>query len=103
MSGRPGDNGSSQEGGVVVNGMSLHARDSGKANSALLCDVRCEDFGSATCWRTVFQEKYESQAFRLAGGRAAGRHLGRVPRRQAPPGGRLPSGFCSGSLAAGHA
>lgn len=63
---------SSQEGGVVVNGMSLHARDSGKANSALLCDVRCEDFGSADVLAgAVFQEKYESQAFRLAGGRYA--------------------------------
>lgn len=68
--------------------MSLHARDSGKANSALLCDVRCEDFGSADVLAgAVFQEKYESQAFRLAGGRYAppGRHLGRVQRRQGAP------------------
>lgn len=63
---------SSQEGGVVVNGMSLHARDSGKANSALLCDVRTEDFGSDDVLAGVaFQERYETQAFRLAGGRYA--------------------------------
>ena len=63
---------SSQEGGLVVNGMSLHARDSGKANSALLCDVRTEDFDSDDVLAGVaFQEKYETQAFRLAGGRYA--------------------------------
>ena len=59
---------SSQRGGVVVNGMSFHARDSGWANSALLCDVRKEDFGSHHVLAGVeFQEKYEQAAFRLAG------------------------------------
>ena len=59
---------SSQEGGVVVNGMSLHARDSGTANSALLCDVRCEDFGSDDILAGVyFQEKYEKLAYKNAG------------------------------------
>lgn len=61
---------SSQEGGVVVNGMSLHARDSGTANSALLCDVRTEDFGSDDILAGVyFQEKYEKMAFANAGGK----------------------------------
>lgn len=60
---------SSEKGGIVVNGMSLHARDSGKANSALLCDVRTDDFGSDDVLAGVsFQEKYERQAFRMAGG-----------------------------------
>ena len=59
---------SSQEEGVVVNGMSLHARDSGTANSALLCDVRTEDFGSDDILAGVyFQEKYEKAAFINAG------------------------------------
>ncbi|MBR5517159.1 MAG: NAD(FAD)-utilizing dehydrogenase [Firmicutes bacterium] len=59
---------SSQEEGVVVNGMSLHARDSGTANSALLCDVRTEDFGSDDILAgVVFQEKYEKAAFINAG------------------------------------
>ena len=63
---------SSEEGGVVVNGMSMHARDSGKANSALLCDVRTKDFGSDDVLAGVlFQEKYERLAFRRAGGRYA--------------------------------
>ena len=35
---------SSQEGGVVTNGMSNHKRDSGTANSGLLVDVRVSDF-----------------------------------------------------------
>ncbi len=59
---------SSQEEGVVVNGMSLHARDSGTANSALLCDVRTEDFGSDDILAGVyFQEKYEKAAYINAG------------------------------------
>ncbi len=63
---------SSQKQGVVVNGMSMHARDSGRANSALLCDVRREDFGSDHVLAGVrFQEKYEHLAYRAAGGRYA--------------------------------
>ncbi len=63
---------SSQEKGVVVNGMSLHARNSGWANSALLCDVRTEDFGSSDVLAGVrFQEKYEHKAYLQAGGRYA--------------------------------
>ncbi len=55
---------SSQEGKIVVNGMSLHARDSGVANSALLCDVRTSDFGSDDILAGVeFQEKYEKLAY----------------------------------------
>ncbi|QAT42468.1 NAD(P)/FAD-dependent oxidoreductase [Aminipila luticellarii] len=59
---------SSQTGGVVTNGMSYHARDSKYANSALLVDVRTEDFGSEHPLAGVaFQEKYERKAF-LEGG-----------------------------------
>lgn len=60
---------SSQEGGVVTNGMSYRKRDSGTANSALLVDVRCEDFGSGHPLAGVeFQEKYERLAFEQGGG-----------------------------------
>jgi len=59
---------SSQTGGVVTNGMSNHARSSGKANSGLLVDVRTEDFGSPQPLAGVeFQEKYERLAFENAG------------------------------------
>lgn len=55
---------SSQEKAVTTNGMSYHKRDSGLANSALLCDVRPEDFGSNHPLGGVdFQEKYERLAF----------------------------------------
>lgn len=61
---------SSQEGGVVTNGMSYHNRASGTANSALLCDVRVSDFGSEDVLAGVeFQEKYERLAFINGGGR----------------------------------
>ena len=60
---------SSQEGGVVTNGMSNRARNSGTANSGLLVDVRCEDFGSPHPLAGVeFQEKYERLAFENGGG-----------------------------------
>ena len=60
---------SSQEGGVVTNGMSYHDRDSGTANSALLCDVRVSDFGSDHVLAGVeFQEKYERLASINGGG-----------------------------------
>ncbi|MGN0733295.1 MAG: NAD(P)/FAD-dependent oxidoreductase [Emergencia sp.] len=60
---------SSQEGMVVTNGMSNRARNSGTANSALLVDVRCEDFGSDSPLAGVdFQEKYERLAFENGGG-----------------------------------
>ncbi len=60
---------SSQEGGVVTNGMSNRSRNSGKANSGLLVDVRCEDFGSPHPLAGVeFQEKYEKLAFENGGG-----------------------------------
>lgn len=60
---------SSQEGGVVTNGMSYRNRASGTANSALLCDVRTSDFASDDVLAGVeFQEKYEKLAFENGGG-----------------------------------
>ena len=59
----------SQAGGVVVNGMSYHDRNSGFANSALLCDVRVTDFdGDDVLAGVDFQEKYERLAFQMGGG-----------------------------------
>ncbi len=52
------------EGELCVNGMSNRKRDSGTANSGILCDVRTEDFGSDDVLAGVrFQEKYERLAF----------------------------------------
>ena len=60
---------SSNEGMVVTNGMSNRARNSGTANSALLVDVKTEDFGSSHPLAGVaFQEKYEKLAFENGGG-----------------------------------
>ncbi len=57
------------EGELCVNGMSRRRRDSGTANSGILCDVRTEDFGSDDVLAGVrFQEKYERLAFRNGGG-----------------------------------
>ncbi|MGN0709165.1 MAG: NAD(P)/FAD-dependent oxidoreductase [Anaerovoracaceae bacterium] len=60
----------SQMGMTVTNGMSNSRRDSGRANSAVLVDVRPEDFEDmgGILGGMHFQEKYERQAFRNAGG-----------------------------------
>lgn len=55
---------STKDGELCVNGMSNRKRDSGTANSGILCDVRTEDFGSDDVLAGVrFQEKYERLAF----------------------------------------
>lgn len=58
-----------EDGLLCVNGMSNRKRDSGTANSGILCDVRTEDFGSDDVLAGVaFQEKYERLAFCSGGG-----------------------------------
>ena len=58
----------SENGGVVVNGMSMFRRDSGIANSALVVNVSAEDFGAHPLDGVEFQRKYERLAFALGGG-----------------------------------
>lgn len=58
----------SEEGQVVTNGMSEHARDKENANSAVLVNVATEDFGSDHPLSGMyFQERYERLAFELGG------------------------------------
>ncbi len=57
----------SECGGVVVNGMSMNARASGVANSALVVNVGPEDFGSDPLSGVEFQRMYESLAFKAGG------------------------------------
>jgi uncharacterized FAD-dependent dehydrogenase len=60
----------SEEGGVVVNGMSNAARNSGFANSGLVAKVTPEDFGSEDALAGMrFQRTWEQAAFRAAGER----------------------------------
>lgn len=57
---------STRDGELCVNGMSNSRRDSGTANSGVLCDVRTSDFGSDDVLAGVrFQEKYERIAFQM--------------------------------------
>ncbi|MBO5939476.1 MAG: FAD-dependent monooxygenase [Clostridia bacterium] len=57
----------SEEGGVVVNGMSVYARDGKNANSAVCVSVRPEDYGATPELAIAFQRNLEKAAF-LAGG-----------------------------------
>lgn len=58
----------SSEGYLVTNGMSEHARDKENANSGLLVNISCDDFGSDSPLAGVaFQERYEKAAFELGG------------------------------------
>lgn len=54
-------------GGVVVNGMSEHARDGENANSALLVQIHPEDYGNDAEAAICFQEEIEKTAYKVAG------------------------------------
>ncbi len=57
----------SEEGGVVVNGMSVHARDGENANSAVLVSVEPADFpGTDPLAGVAFQRDLEQAAYQLA-------------------------------------
>ncbi len=59
---------SSEEGGVVTNGMSEFARDKVNANSAIVCQVKTSDFGSGILDGMDFLRNLEQRAF-IAGGK----------------------------------
>lgn len=54
--------------GVVVNGMSAHARDGRNSNSAVCCTVFKEDYGSDPRSAIEYQRKIERAAFVAGGG-----------------------------------
>lgn len=62
----------SEAGGLVVNGMSNHARDGKNANAAVLVSVGCEDYspinGSLALGAIAFQRSVEQRAFHAGGG-----------------------------------
>ncbi len=65
----------SEEGGVVVNGMSSYARDGENSNSAVAVSVKVEDFqavdGSLVLGAIDFQRRIERAAFAAGGGNYA--------------------------------
>ena len=54
--------------GVVVNGMSYHARDGRNSNSAVVSTVFKEDYGNSPSLAIEFQRKIERGAFKAGGG-----------------------------------
>ena len=62
---------SSEEGGLVVNGMSYHARSNPNANAAVAVSIRCEDYekeeGSVPLGAIAFQRRIERAAFEAGG------------------------------------
>ena len=54
---------SSEEGGLVVNGMSNSARDGVNSNSAVVCSIFREDYGSTPEKAINFQREIEKRAF----------------------------------------
>ncbi len=59
--------GASEDGGVVVNGMSNYARDGLNSNSAVAVSVNKEDYGATPMGAIEFQRKLERLAFRAGG------------------------------------
>ncbi len=59
----------SEQGGVVVNGMSMRARDGVNSNSALMVQMKREDFGGGDLFAGMrFQRQIEQKAFEYGGG-----------------------------------
>ena len=60
---------SSEPGRIAVNGMSEHARSSGRANSAIVCTIAPEEFGGDHPLQGMFlQRELEEEAYRLGSG-----------------------------------
>lgn len=57
----------SEEGGVVVNGMSLYARNGKNSNSALMVQMKKEDFGEGLFDGMNFQREIECRAYAYGG------------------------------------
>jgi uncharacterized FAD-dependent dehydrogenase len=57
----------SENGGVVVNGMSHFARDGRNSNSALAVTVNKEDYGGTVAGAIAYQRELERKAFEAAG------------------------------------
>lgn len=57
-----------EEGGVVVNGMSRHARDGANSNSAIAVTVNCSDYGNTVKNAIEYQRQLERSAFTAGGG-----------------------------------
>lgn len=60
--------GASEDGGVVVNGMSNYKRDGENSNSAVLVSVMKEDYGATPMAAIEFQRRIERAAFAAGGG-----------------------------------
>lgn len=58
----------SEEGGVVTNGMSLHARSGPNANAAVVVSLDGGDFGGDAMRAVAFQRRLEQAAFAAGGG-----------------------------------
>ena len=70
-------NASSEKGRVAVNGMSNNARDGKNANSAVLCDVRVEDYFKGDVLDGMyFQREIEENAFKVGKGLPVSQSLG---------------------------
>lgn len=61
-------NASAENGHLVTNGMSYHARNGRNANSAILCEVMPKDLGEGVFAGFDFREDLEKRAFELGGG-----------------------------------
>ena len=59
---------SSEEGGIVVNGMSRYLRDGRNANSAIAVSVLKGDYGDDPMKAIGYQEQFEKRAFAAGGG-----------------------------------
>lgn len=62
-------NASNENGGIVINGMSNYARDSGNANSAVIVTVGPDDYGKNPMDGVFFQRELERRAYEVGNGK----------------------------------
>ncbi len=72
-------NASSEEGAIAVNGMSYAARDSENSNSAILADIRPEEFEGDDVFAGIkLQKAIEEKAFSIGNGAVPTEYLGTI-------------------------
>ncbi len=85
-------NASSEKGMVAVNGMSYNARNGGNANSAVLCEVRVDDYFKGDVLDGMyFQREIERKAFEVGLGLPISQSVGQLLGTAKPDGSVKPS------------
>lgn len=89
----------SEEGGVVTNGMSRYSRDGKNANAAVAVSVTREDYGNTARAAIEFQQRIERAAYARTGGYSApAQTVGEFLGRAKPAAGYISPTYMNGNV-----